>query len=110
MHVYKLWRVREKAQCSFRLVRRQTKSKAPAFKVRKPDTFTSARSFLSCQDAKMPTFEELRDECLKKGCLYEDPDFPTNNTSLFLLDDKPVTWKRPEVSSLFCLLFSFSFT
>lgn len=44
----------------------------------------------------MPTFEELRDECLKKGCLYEDPDFPTNNTSLFLLDDKPVTWKRPE--------------
>ncbi|XP_045905313.1 calpain-9 [Micropterus dolomieu] len=44
------------------------------------------------------SFEELRQECLRKGVLFEDPDFPATDSSLFFSQKVPVEikWKRPK--------------
>ncbi|XP_069091136.1 calpain-9 [Pleurodeles waltl] len=43
------------------------------------------------------TFEQLRQECLKKGVQFEDCDFPANEFSLFYSEKPaiPFVWKRP---------------
>ncbi|XP_037366657.1 calpain-9 [Talpa occidentalis] len=43
------------------------------------------------------SFEQLRQECLRKGTLFEDPDFPANSSSLFYSETPqiPFVWKRP---------------
>uniref|UniRef100_A0A669D137 Calpain 9 n=1 Tax=Oreochromis niloticus TaxID=8128 RepID=A0A669D137_ORENI len=43
------------------------------------------------------SFEQLRHECLMKGVLFEDPDFPAKDSSLFFSEKVPVQieWKRP---------------
>uniref|UniRef100_F7FGW6 Calpain 9 n=1 Tax=Ornithorhynchus anatinus TaxID=9258 RepID=F7FGW6_ORNAN len=43
------------------------------------------------------TFEELRDRCLRRGVLFEDPDFPADDSSLFFSEMPPIpfAWKRP---------------
>ncbi|XP_016051547.1 PREDICTED: calpain-9 isoform X2 [Miniopterus natalensis] len=43
------------------------------------------------------SFEQLRQECLQKGLLFEDPDFPANSSSLFYSERPqiPFVWKRP---------------
>lgn len=45
------------------------------------------------------TYEELRQECLRKGILFEDEDFPANDSSLFYTQKPniPFVWKRPKV-------------
>nr|XP_010297064.1 PREDICTED: calpain-9 isoform X2 [Balearica regulorum gibbericeps] len=42
-------------------------------------------------------YEELKQECLHKGVLFEDPDFPACNSSLFFSEKPPIPfiWKRP---------------
>ncbi|XP_074781301.1 calpain-9 isoform X2 [Athene noctua] len=42
-------------------------------------------------------YEELRQECLRRGVLFEDPDFPACNSSLFFSEKPPIPfiWKRP---------------
>lgn len=47
------------------------------------------------------SFEELREECLQKGELWEDPDFPATQASVFYHQTPPFTfeWKRPNVSA-----------
>ncbi|XP_031469523.1 calpain-9 isoform X3 [Phasianus colchicus] len=42
-------------------------------------------------------YQELKQECLRSGCLFEDPDFPANNASLFFSEKPPIAflWKRP---------------
>ncbi|XP_041641849.1 calpain-9 [Cheilinus undulatus] len=44
------------------------------------------------------SFEQLRRECLQKGVLFEDPDFPATDSSLFFSQSCPVSieWKRPK--------------
>ncbi|XP_013882639.1 calpain-9 [Austrofundulus limnaeus] len=44
------------------------------------------------------TFEQLRQECLQKGVLFEDPDFPAADSSLYFSQSVPVQiqWKRPK--------------
>ncbi|XP_027874108.1 calpain-9 [Xiphophorus couchianus] len=44
------------------------------------------------------SFEQLRQECLQKGVLFEDPDFPAADASLFFSQSVPVQieWKRPK--------------
>ncbi|KAK2817504.1 hypothetical protein Q5P01_025695 [Channa striata] len=44
------------------------------------------------------SFEQLRNECLRKGVLFEDPDFPATDSSLFFSQKPPVNiqWKRPK--------------
>jgi hypothetical protein len=48
----------------------------------------------------MRSFDELRDECLEKGELWEDPDFPATQASVFYHQTPPFAfeWKRPNVS------------
>ncbi|ELK34854.1 Calpain-9, partial [Myotis davidii] len=43
------------------------------------------------------SFEQLRRECLQKGVLFEDPDFPATDSSLFYSERPqiPFVWKRP---------------
>ncbi len=50
----------------------------------------------------MRSFEELRDECLERGQLWEDPDFPAAQASVFYHQTPPFAfeWKRPSVSDL----------
>lgn len=45
-------------------------------------------------------FEQLRQECLQRGTLFEDADFPASNSSLFYSErpQVPFVWKRPGVS------------
>uniref|UniRef100_A0A8B9FBC8 Calpain-3 n=1 Tax=Amazona collaria TaxID=241587 RepID=A0A8B9FBC8_9PSIT len=46
---------------------------------------------------KEKTYEELHKKCLEKNILYEDPDFPPNESSLFYSQKVPIKfeWKRP---------------
>ncbi|XP_030635383.1 calpain-9 [Chanos chanos] len=43
------------------------------------------------------TFEQIRQECLRRGVLFEDPDFPAVDSSLFYSQSVPLNfeWKRP---------------
>ncbi|XP_032169360.1 calpain-9 [Mustela erminea] len=43
------------------------------------------------------SFEQLRQACVQKGVLFEDADFPANNSSLFYSERPqiPFVWKRP---------------
>ncbi|KAM8878694.1 calpain-9 [Spinachia spinachia] len=43
------------------------------------------------------SFEQLRNECLQKGVLFEDEDFPAADASLYYSQGVPVhiQWKRP---------------
>jgi len=43
-------------------------------------------------------FERLRESCLKKGELWQDPDFPAVQSSIFYHQKPPFnfTWKRPK--------------
>lgn len=47
------------------------------------------------------SFEQLRRECLQRGALFEDPDFPATSASLFYSERPqiPFVWKRPGVSA-----------
>ncbi|XP_078397896.1 calpain-9 isoform X1 [Cetorhinus maximus] len=52
--------------------------------------------------ARKPTYQELKKQCLDQGVLYEDPEFPADESSLFYSDKPAVSfeWKRPkEISS-----------
>ncbi|XP_039914432.1 calpain-9 isoform X2 [Hirundo rustica] len=42
-------------------------------------------------------YEQLRQECLRRGILFEDSDFPACNSSLFFSENPPIpfVWKRP---------------
>ena len=48
------------------------------------------------------TYEEIRDACLKAGTLFEDPEFPAVDTSIFFSKrpPRPFQWKRPGVSQI----------
>ncbi|XP_072342756.1 calpain-3-like isoform X7 [Scyliorhinus torazame] len=46
---------------------------------------------------KSEVFHQLKEECLRKGVLFEDEEFPANDSSLFCTKDMPfkLEWKRP---------------
>uniref|UniRef100_A0A8C7VFQ7 Calpain 9 n=1 Tax=Oncorhynchus mykiss TaxID=8022 RepID=A0A8C7VFQ7_ONCMY len=54
-----------------------------------------AKSISTQGDGK--TFEQLRQECLQKKRLFEDPDFPACDSSLYYSQSVPINfeWKRP---------------
>ncbi len=64
----------------------------------------SGKSSIKAEDTQSDgkSFEELRQECLQKGVLFEDPDFPAKNSTLFSSQSVPVQfeWKRPKVCKL----------
>lgn len=49
-------------------------------------------------------YEQLKQECLRRGVLFEDSDFPACNSSLFFSENPPIpfVWKRPGVSMPLC--------
>ncbi|XP_059838205.1 calpain-9 [Hypanus sabinus] len=52
--------------------------------------------------ARKLTYQELKKQCLNEGVLYEDQEFPADDSSLFYSEKPSVTfeWKRPkEISS-----------
>uniref|UniRef100_A0AAR2JCP5 Calpain 9 n=1 Tax=Pygocentrus nattereri TaxID=42514 RepID=A0AAR2JCP5_PYGNA len=51
----------------------------------------------SSSQADGKTYEQLRQECLQRKKLFEDPDFPACDSSLFFSQSVPVNfeWKRP---------------
>lgn len=44
------------------------------------------------------TYEEIRAQCLQENCLFEDSDFPANDSSIFFSrkPPRPFVWKRPQ--------------
>jgi len=48
------------------------------------------------------TYDEIKAQCLRDNRLFEDPDFPAVDTSIFpsKLPKRPLVWKRPIVSNL----------
>ena len=46
------------------------------------------------------TYDEIRAQCLQQNRLFEDPEFPANNSSIFpsKRSPHPFEWKRPGVS------------
>ena len=50
-------------------------------------------------------YSKLKKDCLKKGELFVDTEFPANNKSLFFSKvDPDIVWKRPNVSGCSGLL------
>lgn len=51
--------------------------------------------------ATSKTFEEIRDECVAQGQLWEDPDFPATDSSIYFKNPPSVwpglKWMRPKV-------------
>lgn len=49
------------------------------------------------------SYEEIRAQCLKDRRLFEDPDFPAKDSSIFFSRSppRPFQWKRPSVSSFY---------
>lgn len=51
------------------------------------------------------SFADIQKHCLKEGVLFEDPDFPAVDASMFFSKKppRPFVWKRPKVfiSSLY---------
>ena len=47
------------------------------------------------------SFAEIKKQCLAQGVLFEDPEFPAVNTSIFYSQrpPRPFEWKRPPVSN-----------
>ncbi|XP_038656543.1 calpain-9 [Scyliorhinus canicula] len=56
-----------------------------------------ARGTLGVKARKL-TYQELKNQCLKQGVLYEDPEFPAEESSLFYSEKPAVAfeWKRPK--------------
>lgn len=56
----------------------------------------------------MTDYEKIKRSCLKRGELWEDPDFPATQSSVFYHQTPPFqfTWKRPKVSENSFDLFS----
>ena len=48
---------------------------------------------------QMSEYDRIRRQCVKKGELWEDVDFPTTQTSIFYHQSPPFqfSWKRPKV-------------
>ena len=57
------------------------------------------------------TYAEIKAECLSQGRLFEDPDFPAVDKSIYYsrAPNRPFAWKRPTVSIYFKELYSLRF-
>ena len=51
----------------------------------------------------MTDYERIKRSCLKRGELWEDPEFPATQASVFYHQTPPFqfVWKRPKVSGKF---------
>ena len=70
------------------------------------DSRVTVRTMDGAGDGKV-SYEKIRDECLKKGNLWEDPEFPAHDSSLYFSKEEAVSgvkWMRPSVSQCNSLL------
>lgn len=56
-------------------------------------------------------YAKLKQECITKGSLFVDPEFPTVNTSVFFTPEKvsrigTIEWKRPKVKTVLFFYFN----
>lgn len=56
-----------------------------------------------CFGVQMSEFERIKRTCVKRGELWEDPDFPASQASVFYHQTPPFqfVWKRPKVGRSF---------
>lgn len=56
--------------------------------------------------AAVQDFSKLKQECLATGTLFEDPEFPADDSSLYFSKrpDRYIEWKRPMVDHLYLSL------
>ncbi len=50
---------------------------------------------------KNQVYTDIKNQCLRDGTLFEDPEFPAVESSLFFSGKKPprpFVWKRPKVN------------
>ncbi|XP_022240877.1 calpain-B-like isoform X3 [Limulus polyphemus] len=69
------------------------------------ETFSYFRSYFTFGErgsgvrarGEIQDFEKLRDKCLREGRLFEDPEFPATDISIFYsrTPPRPFEWKRP---------------
>jgi len=54
------------------------------------------------------TYDEIKAQCLRENRLFEDPDFPPNDSSVFpsKRPPRPFEWKRPTVSDFDTLFYT----
>ena len=54
------------------------------------------------------TYDEIKAQCLRENRLFEDPDFPANDSSVFpsKRPPRPFEWKRPSVSNIDSLCYT----
>ena len=59
------------------------------------------------EDEDCQQFTRLRDQCLEEGVLFEDPEFPADDSSLYFSQSAPrnFEWLRPNVSNILMHLF-----
>ena len=59
---------------------------------------------------KGKSYDEIKAQCLRENRLFVDPDFPPNDSSIFLTrrSSQAYQWKRPGVSH-FCILMQTEF-
>lgn len=57
------------------------------------------------------SYEDFRAECIAQKKLFEDPDFPAVNSSIFYSKNppKPFEWKRPKVGLYLFLCLGVTF-
>lgn len=50
------------------------------------------------------SYDEIKKRCQEEGCLFEDPEFDAEDSSIFFsrAPPRPFEWKRPHVSFVFC--------
>uniref|UniRef100_A0A182YCB5 Calpain n=1 Tax=Anopheles stephensi TaxID=30069 RepID=A0A182YCB5_ANOST len=64
------------------------------------DQSSSSNEIEEDQPKEQESFQSIRARCLAEGTLYEDPDFPANDFSIYHSkplsnDEPPIRWKRP---------------
>ena len=66
----------------------------------------STRRGLAPMKLKGKTYAEIKQQCLAEGRLFEDPDFPAQNSSIFYseMPARSFVWKRPPVSTFLVLI------
>lgn len=52
------------------------------------------------------SYDEIKKRCQEEGCLFEDPEFEAEDSSIFFsrAPPRPFEWKRPHVSCMFYLI------
>lgn len=65
--------------------------------------------FCSTELFVMGDYDRIHRMCQKRGELWEDPDFPATQSSVFYHQKPPFqfVWKRPKVSNMLTSLRSF---